>query len=155
MILSILMISFSPLLMVYSNLMLFLRSLAWCLYLLIFLKFWLSFPRDVPTSVVLERVILPVSRGEIFSLFLVSGFHCAVEPVISLSECDVVDVFVGDLIHCCVYEFTAVVSADSHYFRLSGLLVNFDCVVHGVLKSFDPRVNLYYFVRQFIHSVFR
>ena len=43
MFLSVLMISFSPLLMVYLNLMLFLGSLAWCLYLLILLKLGLSF----------------------------------------------------------------------------------------------------------------
>ena len=43
MFLNVLMISFSPLLMLYSNLMLFLGYLAWYLYLLIFLKFGLSF----------------------------------------------------------------------------------------------------------------
>ena len=76
-------------------------------------------PRAVPTSAVLERVILPVPRREIFSLPLVSRFHCAVESAVSLSGCNVVDVYVGDLIHCGVYEFTAVVSTVSHDFGLS------------------------------------
>ena len=103
-------------------------------------------PRAVSTSAVPEQVTLPVPRGEILSLPLVSRFHCAVESTVPLSGCDVVDVNVRYLIHCGVYEFTAVVSPVSHYFRLSGFPVNFDCMVHGILKGFDPRVDLHYFV---------
>ena len=98
MFLSVLMISFSPLLMLYSNLMLFLGSLAWCLYLLIFLKFGLFL--GLFQRVCLERVVLSVPRREIFSLPLVSRFHCAVESAVPLSGCYVVDVYVGDLIYC-------------------------------------------------------
>ena len=103
-------------------------------------------PRAVPTSVVLERVILSVPRREIFSLSLVSRFHCAVESAVPLSGCNIVDVYFRDLIYRGVYEFTAVVSPVPHDFRLSGFLVNFDCMIHGILKGFDPRVDLHYFV---------
>ena len=107
---------------------------------------WVVVPRAVPTSVVPEQVVLSVPRGEIFSLPLVSRFHCAVESAVPLSGCNVVDVYVGDFVYCGIYEFTAVVSPAPHDFGLSGFLVNFDCMVHGVMKGFDPRVNLYYFV---------
>ena len=103
-------------------------------------------PRAVPASVVPERVVLSVPRREIFSLPLVSRFHCAVESAVPLSGCNVVDVYVGDLIYCGVYEFTAVVSSVPYDFGLSGFLVNFDCMVHGILKGFDPGVDLHYFV---------
>ena len=102
--------------------------------------------RAVPASVVPERVVLLVPGGEIFSLPLVSRFHCAVESAVPLSGCYVVDVYVRDLVYCGVYEFTAVVSPISHDFGLSGFLVNFDCMVHGILKGFDPRVYFHYFV---------
>ena len=103
-------------------------------------------PRAVPTSAVPERVVLPVPRREIFSLSLVSRFHCAVESAVPLSRCNVVNVYVRYFFHRGIYEFTAVVSPVSHDFGLSGLLVNFDCMVHGILKGFDPRVDLHYFV---------
>ena len=102
--------------------------------------------RAVPTSIVPEQVILSVPRREIFSLPLVSRFHCAVESAVPLSGCNVVDVYVRDLIYRGVYEFTAVVSPVPHDFGLSGFLVNFDRMIHGILKGFDPRVDLHYFV---------
>ena len=76
-------------------------------------------PRAVPASVVSEGVILSVPGGEIFSFPLISRFHCAVESAVSLSGCNVVDVYVRDLIHCGVYEFTTVVSPIPHDLRLS------------------------------------
>ena len=76
-------------------------------------------PRAVPSSAVLERVVLPVPRGEIFSLSLVSRFHCAVESAVPLSGCNIVNVYVRDLVYHGVYEFTAIVSPVSHYFRFS------------------------------------
>ena len=107
---------------------------------------WVVIPRAVPASVVPERVVLPVPRREIFSLPLVSRFHCAVESAVPLSRCNIVDVYVRDLVYCGVYEFTAVISPISHDFKLSGFLVNFDCMVHSFLKGFDPRINLHYIV---------
>ena len=104
---------------------------------------WVVISRAVPAPAAPERVILLVPRGEIFSLPLVSRFHCAVESAVPLSGCNIVDVYVGDLIYCGVYEFTAVVSSIPHDLRLSGFLVNFDCMVHGVLNGFDPRVDLH------------
>ena len=71
-------------------------------------------PGAVPASVVSEGVVLLVPGGEIFSFPLISRFHCAVEPAVSLSGCNVVDVYVGDLIYCGVYEFTTVVSPILH-----------------------------------------
>ena len=56
-------------------------------------------PRAVPAPVVSERVILSVPGGEVFSFSLVSRFHCAIEPPVSLSGCNVVDVYVGDLVY--------------------------------------------------------
>ena len=79
-------------------------------------------PRAVATSAVPERVVLPVSRGEIFSFSLVSRFHCTVESAVALSGCDVVDVYVGYFVHHGIYEFTAVISPVSHDFGLSVLL---------------------------------
>ena len=91
-------------------------------------------PRAVPTSV----VILSVPRGEIFSLPLVSRLHCTVKSAVPLPGCNIVDIYVGDFVHCCGdccdNEFTAIVSSVSHYFRLSGHLVDFDCMFHGVLR---------------------
>ena len=81
-----------------------------------------------------------------FSLPLVTRFHGAVESAVSLSRCNVVDVYVRDLIYCGVYDFTPVISPGPHDLGLSGFLVNFDCMVHGILKGFDPRVDLHYFV---------
>ena len=76
-------------------------------------------PRTVPAPVVSEGVILSVPGAEIFSFPLVSQFHCAVEPAISLSGCNVVDVYVRDLVYCGVYDFTTVVSPISHDLGLS------------------------------------
>ena len=76
-------------------------------------------PRAVLASVVSEGVILLVPGGEIFSFSLISRFHCAVESAVPLSGCNVVDVYVGDLIYCGVYEFTTVVSPIPHDLRLS------------------------------------
>ena len=103
-------------------------------------------PRTVPTSAVLERVILPVPRREIFSLPFVSRFHCAVESAVTLSGCNIIDVYVRYFVHRCFYELAAVISPVSHDIRLSGLLVTFDCMVHIILKGFDPKVDLHYFV---------
>ena len=107
---------------------------------------WVVIPRDTAASVVPERVVLSVPRREIFSLPLVSRFHCAVKSAVPLSGCNVVNVYVRDLIYCGVYEFTAVVSPVPHDFGLSGFLVNFVCMVHGILKGFDQTVDLHYFV---------
>ena len=76
-------------------------------------------PRAVPASVVSEGVILSVPGGEIFSFSFISRFYCAVESAVSLSGCNVVDVYVGDLVHCGVYEFTSVVSPIPHDLGLS------------------------------------
>ena len=76
-------------------------------------------PRAVPAPVVSEGVILLVPGGEIFSFSLISRFHCAVESAVSLSGCNVVDVYVRDLIHCGVYKFTTVVSLIPHDLGLS------------------------------------
>ena len=76
-------------------------------------------PRAVPASVVSEGVILSVPGGEIFSFSLISRFHCAVESAVSLSGCNALDVYVGDLIYCGVYEFTTVVSPIPHDLGLS------------------------------------
>ena len=76
-------------------------------------------PRAVPASVVSEGVILSVPGGEIFSFSLISMFHCAVESAVPLSGCNVVDVYVGDLIYCGVHEFTTVVSPIPHDLGLS------------------------------------
>ena len=103
-------------------------------------------PRTVPASVVSEGVVLSVLWTEVFSISLVSRFHCAVGPTVSLSGCNVVDVYVGDFVYCGVYDFAIVVPPISHDLRLSRFLVNFDCMVHGILKSFDPRVYFHYFV---------
>ena len=103
-------------------------------------------PRAVPASVVPEGVVLLVPGGEIFSFSLISRFHCAVESAVSLSGCNIVDVYVRDLVYCGVYELTTVVSPIPHYLGLSGFLVNFDCMVHSILKGFDPRVYLHYLV---------
>ena len=75
--------------------------------------------RAVPASVVSERVILSVLGGEVFSFPLVPRFHCAVEPAVSLSGHNIVDVYVRDLIYCGVYDFGTVVSPISHDFGLS------------------------------------
>ena len=75
-------------------------------------------PRAVQASVVSEGVILSVAGGEIFSFSLISRFHCAVESAVSLSGCNVVDVYVRDFIYCGVYEFTTVVSPIPHDLRL-------------------------------------
>ena len=61
---------------------------------------WVAIARAVPASVVPEGVILLVLGGEIFSLPLVSRFHCAVESAVPLSGCYVVDFYVRDLIYC-------------------------------------------------------
>ena len=76
-------------------------------------------PTAVPASVVSERVVLSVLGGEVFSFPLVPRFHCAVEPAVSLSGRNVVDVYVGDLVYCGVYDFGMVVSPISHDFGLS------------------------------------
>ena len=76
-------------------------------------------PRAVPASIVSEGVILLVPWGEIFSFSLISRFHCAVESAVSLSGCNIIDVYVRDLIYCGVYEFTTVVSPIPHDLGLS------------------------------------
>ena len=74
-------------------------------------EIWIVIPRAVPASVVPEQVILSVSGREVFSFSLVSRFYCAVESAVSLSGCNVVDVYVRDLVYCGVYEFATVVSS--------------------------------------------
>ena len=76
-------------------------------------------PRAVPASVVSEGVVLSVPGGEIFSFSLISRFHCAVESAVSLSGCNVLDVYIRDLVYCGVYEFTTVVSPIPHDLGLS------------------------------------
>ena len=80
---------------------------------------WVVIPRAVPASVFSEGVILSVLGGEIFSFSLISGFHSAVESAVTLSGCNIVDVYVRDLVHCGVYEFTTVVSPIPHDLGLS------------------------------------
>ena len=75
--------------------------------------------RAVLASVVSEGVILSVLGGEVFSFPLVPRFHCAVGPAVSLSGCNIVDVYVRDFVYCGVYDFGAVVSPISHDFGLS------------------------------------
>ena len=80
---------------------------------------WIVVPRAVPTSVVPERVVLSIPGREIFSFFLISRFHCAVESAVTLSGCNIVNVYIGDLIYCGVYDFATVVSPISHDLGLS------------------------------------
>ena len=80
---------------------------------------WVVIPKAVPAAVVSEGVVLSVPGAEIFSFSLISRFHCAVESAVSLSGCNVVDVYVRDLIYSGVYEFTTVVSPIPHNLRLS------------------------------------
>ena len=80
---------------------------------------WVVIPRAVPNSVVPEGVVLSVPGGKIFSFSILSRFHCAVESAVSLSGCNVVDVYVRDLIYCGGYEFATVVSPIPHDLRLS------------------------------------
>ena len=80
---------------------------------------WVVIPRAVPASVVSEGVVLSVPGGEIFSFSLISRFHCAVKSAVSLSGCNIVDVYVRDLVYCGVYEFTTVISPIPHDLRLS------------------------------------
>ena len=76
-------------------------------------------PRAFPASVVSEGVVLSVPWVEIFSFSLISGFHCAVESAVSLSGCNIVDVYVRDVIYYGVYEFTTVISPIPHDLGLS------------------------------------
>ena len=119
MFLSVLMISFSPLLMLYSNLMLVPRFFSMMFVFVNLSKVLVVISRAVPSSVVSERVILSVLGKEVFPFPWVPRFHCAVEPAVSLSGCNVVDVYVGDLIYCGVYDFGNVVSPISPDFGLS------------------------------------
>ena len=84
-----------------------------------FSKVLVVISRAVPASVVSEGVILSVLGGEVFSFPLVPRFHCVVEPAGSLSGHNVVDVYVGDLVYCGVYDFHTVVSPISHDFGFS------------------------------------
>ena len=81
---------------------------------------------------------------------MVSGYHCTVEPGVTLSSRDVIDIdfvhFVHGCIGCCVDSRVDGISPGPHALCLPGLLVDFDGLVHSVVQCRDPRVLLHYFV---------
>ena len=82
-------------------------------------EIWVVILEAVPASVVPEWVALSVPGREIFSILLISRLHCAIESAVPLSGCNIVNVYVRDLVHCGVYEFATVVSPISHDLGLS------------------------------------
>ena len=120
--------------------MLFLGSLAWCLYLLIFLKFWLSFLGLFQLLLFWNESFCLLLGEKSFPSLWNPGFIVLFESAVTLSRCNIIDVYVRYFVHHGFYEFAAVISPVSHDFRLSGLLVTFDCMVYIILKGFDPKV---------------